>query len=144
MDFNKLFVAVIFVAVSLLALFTLAYDFNTEYDTSIGVDMNTTYIAVTKNIQTNISDVSKNVSSQTIGASGTGVVGDVASMTRRAWGAIRSIYTIGVFTPSLIRDAAIVMNVPEIYATYGVYIFVILFWLSVIYLFFLGVKSFFG
>jgi hypothetical protein len=143
MEFTELFTALAVVLVAILSIFGLTASWNAEYGSSLGVDeeFNGTLTRVSNILGTDFVDKGLEYGKSTQPNEGAGSDEDEQTGIIR-----RSLRTIGLIddlvglVPTLIKEGATALNVPESYWRVAVTLFWIIFAITLAYLLLLGAR----
>lgn len=144
MEFTEVFSGIGLVLVMIIAIFGLVNAWNTDYGSSLGTEteFNNTVNRVETLLTTNFVNRSLDYASSTQPESGAGT-----SSTQQDNLITRAVKTIGLIDdligliPSLIKDAAAALNIPDVYWKIGQALFWIIFSITLAYLLLLGARS---
>lgn len=140
MEFKDLFTSMAIVLIGVIAFFSIAGDFNTTYGTDLGNDMNDTRTHVQDMLQSNLSIVSGEASEATQASEGASLGSGETGLATRALRVITGIPKLFGMVPSLIREGANVLDIPDSIQDVGVWVFLFASALTLAYLLLLGVS----
>jgi len=144
-EFKEVLLGVGFALVLIIAFFGVTNAWNDSYGTSVGENeqFNNTVNKVINDLQRDFVNKSLDYASSTQPEEGAGTSDDLGeSAWSRAFKSLGLIDDLIGLIPSLIKSAAISLNIPEIYWQIGQAVFWIAFAITLLYVLILGVNNF--
>lgn len=139
MEFQQVFVTFAVILVATIGILGFTTYLNTSYNTNVTAGFNTTTQHI-QSINTAVIGIGTNTANSTITNSGTGTGSTSADLVNRGLGVITQLPTMLGIAPSLMSDAANMLDIPTTYVNIAIVVFFFGFALLMAYMLIVGVR----